>query len=63
MEFHMSEVLSPELFEQEGLSDEQFAEVLGDLSVSNVMAPKGDREQGYADDQPQGQKQYIGFVD
>lgn len=49
----MSEVLNPELFEQEGLDETQFAEALGDLSVSAVILPEGSSPEGYKDDPPQ----------
>lgn len=50
--FYMSEVLSPELFEQD-LSETQFAEVIGDLSISSVMSPEGNSPEGYGDGPPQ----------
>ena len=58
----MSEVLNPELF-VEDVRKGQFAEVIGDLSVSSFIEPQGNSENGYRDDQPQGGYQFVGFVE
>lgn len=56
--------MKPELLvADEGLSEVEFVEVLGDLSISSIMTPQGNHPEGYKDDPPQLGYQRIPFVD
>lgn len=60
----MAETMKPELLvADEGLSEVEFVEVLGDLSISSIMTPQGNHPEGYKDDPPQLGCQRIPFVD